>query len=239
MISRAILFQGAMVRALLDRTKKQTRRVCKPAANLSEVVGIQDPSEPGQRPLHIPGSGWFGDAEGDVQFFCPYGKRGDQLWVRETFFAFGRWETRFSPKKKRDEWHFVDMTLECGHQYYYDADQNNPLPMRGKRDAGVTPGWWKRPAIFMPRAACRITLEITDVRVERLQNISADDAVAEGIERDRKPEDRVCLWRNYATGGTTVLQSYSYQTLWQSINGAESWDLNPWVWVVEFRVAKQ
>jgi hypothetical protein len=70
-------------------------------------------------------------------------------------YAFGRWETRFSQKKGRDEWHFVDMTLECGHSYCYDADQSNPVPMRGRRDAGVTPGWWKRPAIFMPRAASR------------------------------------------------------------------------------------
>ncbi len=234
MISRAILFQGAMVRALLDRTKKQTRRVCKPAANLSEVVGIQDPSEPGQRPLHIPGSGWFGDAEGDVQFFCPYGKRGDQLWVRETFFAFGRWETRFSPKKKRDEWHFVDMTLECGRQYQYAADQPTQLHFGGRGNSGATPMWWKRPAIFMPRAACRITLEITDVRVERLQNIRKADAISEGIERDVQPGDPAPLWRNYKTGNTTISPVYSYETLWESINGAESWAANPFVWIVEF-----
>lgn len=233
MISRAILFQRAMVRALLSGSKTQTRRICKPAADLSAVVGIQDPRDFGQRPLEIPTSGWFGDEEGDVQFACPYGKPGDQLWVRETYFAFGRWETRFSAKKKRDEWHFVDMTLECGHAYCYAESGSHPLPMRGGRDAGVTPGWWKRPAIFMPRSASRITLEITDERVEQLQDISEVDARAEGIADGGctncgNPEPCGCV-------APSPDARDAYCNLWGQINGPDSWSANPWVWVVEFK----
>jgi hypothetical protein len=128
-----------------------------------------------------PGADVFGagNEDGDHWVRCPHGQPGDQLWVRETFFAFGRWETRFSAEKGRDEWHFVDMTLESGQRYLFEA----PEGWRRKQRAagGATPSWWRRPALFMPRAASRITLEITEVRVQRLQEISEADAVAEGI----------------------------------------------------------
>jgi hypothetical protein len=156
---------------------------------------------------------------------CPYGYAGDQIWVRETFFAWGRWETRFSAKKGRDEWHFVDMTLETGHAYCYVADGVQPALLAGKRDGGVTPKWWKRPAIFMPRAASRITLELTGVRVERLQDISEADAIAEG-----------CGLGDYIDMPGPVSFKRGYHILWESINGQGSWDLNPYVWVIEFNV---
>lgn len=197
-----------MVRARLDGSKTQTRRIVKgysldwlEAHNFTpEFVALPDNK------------------------LCPYGFAGDQLWVRETFFAWGRWETRFSAKKGRDEWQFVDMTLEAGKTYSYSATDSNPLPMRGKRDTGIMPGWWKRPAIFMPRAASRITLEIAGVRVERLQDISEDDLAAEGIQElidagvdhDGTPRD-------------------TYRVLWEALNGLGSWGTNPFVWVVEFK----
>jgi hypothetical protein len=167
---------------------------------------------------------------------CPYGFAGDHIRVKETFYAFGRWETRFNAKKGRDEWHFVDMTLECGKEYSYPATDSHPLPMRGKRDVGVLPGWWKRPAIFMPTAASRITLEITSVRVERLQDISEADAMAEGIDLEALAEsqDRYDMVADHnMTGRPTAIMAY--RALWESINGPGSWDLNPWVWVVSFR----
>jgi hypothetical protein len=93
------------------------------------------------------------------------------------------------------------------------------------------------PSIFMPRTASRITLEITDIRAERLQAITETDAIAEGIDRIGG-EYSVEPWKNYLKSGNGYQKSTpkaSYMTLWQSINGAESWDANPWVWVIEFR----
>ena len=184
---------------------------------------------------------------------CPYGQPGDRVWVRETFYAYGRWETRFSAKKKRDEWHFVDMTAECDRRYQYAAD--NPDVPLAKARGGVLPGWYKRPAIFMPRAACRIMLGITGVHVERLSDISESDADAEGCERlDNEREvvdwalcDRCGGTRLHralgANGGVmedvdcVECDTYAkrYKHLWESINGAGSWAENQWVWVIQFK----
>lgn len=232
---RPILFSGAMVRALLDGSKTQTRRalrdqVCAP--------GIMQMAGPGYAEIineygvHIPG------------FSCPYGQPGDRLMVRETFFAYGRWVTRYSEKKRRDEWHFVDMTAECDRAYQYDASGPD-LPLTPGR-GGALPGWHRRPAIFMPRAASRILLEIVSVRVERLNACGQVDAIAEGAvsirnhawDREHFPAWRFLFDEAVAAGakppiGPTPLQAY--QALWESINGAGSWDANPWVWVVEFK----
>ncbi|MDC5518789.1 hypothetical protein NRA64_18600, partial [Acinetobacter baumannii] len=99
-----------------------------------------------------------------------------------------------------------------------------------------------RPSIHMPRTASRITLEITGVRVERLQDISDADAIAEGIERDvRLDPAGTCHWRVYGAeqGMGTNLPGASYLSLWEQINGPGSWLLNPWVWVVEFERVQQ
>lgn len=215
-----ILFTGPMVRAIRTGTKRQTRRVCKPTRDL----GIGCELAPNELAGEVNG-GDFRNAK-----YAP----GDRLAVRETFFAFGRWETCFSAKKGRDEWHFVDMTAECGHAYWYAADGDPRMPVQGKRSGGVTPGWWKRPAIFMPRAAGRLTLEISAVRVERLQSISEADARAEGITDGGclncgEPEPCGC-----AAPAPDARDSYIQ--LWESINGAGSWDANPWVWTVTFEV---
>jgi hypothetical protein len=107
----------------------------------------------------------------------------------------------------------------------YRADSNPSTPVR-----------WT-PSIFMPRSASRITLEITDVRVERVQAISETDAIAEGIDNIGL-EYSIEPWKNYLKAGNGYQKSTpqaSYMTLWKSINGHESWDANPWVWVIEFR----
>jgi hypothetical protein len=147
-----------------------------------------------------------------------FGQPGGRLWVRETFYAFGRWETRFNAGKQRDEWYFVDMTLQDGLAYRYEAGLEAGAIPHARREAGAAPAWHKRPALFMPRVASRILLEVVDVRVERLQDISAADAVEEGILP--------------ATAPDPVL---AYRGVWEGINGAGSWDANPLVWVVEFR----
>lgn len=210
MKTRPILFSAPMVRALLDGTKTQTRRVCKPADGLSYVVAVQDPSERGQRPPYFT-PGWFGDEDGEIQFYCPYGQPGDQLWAREAW----RTVAEANALPPRD--------LTPAHRIWYEANENNQ-PGAGKL----------RPSMFMPRWASRIMLELTGVRVERLQDISEADAMAEGI------------WKTvsgYYSYGDEYNPSYTtawdaYRALWESINGPGSWDLNPWVWVIEFKVLK-
>lgn len=220
MNSLPLLYTGAMVRATLADIKTMTRRVVK-----GKAFDWLEAYELTPEFVALPGNA-----------MCPNGQPGDQLWVRETFFAWGRWETRFSVKKGRDEWHFVDMTLESGRQYHYAvADQTLIIGAKGR--GGVAPMWWTRPAIFMPRAASRITLEITEVRVERLQDISDADAVAEGAD---------CLKWSGIEGTAADLIDWplkevtnpyrnGFAVLWESINGDGSWAANPWVWVVSFR----
>ncbi|WCM21435.1 hypothetical protein NDK50_08285 [Paraburkholderia bryophila] len=214
MKERPILMNGAMVRATLrdEASKTQTRRIVKGMALDWLQPGMFSPEY-----VASPGS-----------ILSPYGFAGDRLYVRETFFAYGRWETRHNEKKGRDEWHFVDMTTECDRAYQYAAD-NPDVPVTTSRNGGVTPAWWKRPAIHMPRAASRITLEVTGVRVERLQEISEADARAEGVTIEERHMN------GYCAGETRPPSIRAFRELWESINGADSWDANPWVWVVEFR----
>ena len=156
------------------------------------------------------GKGWFGDEEGEVQIRCPYGQPGDRLWVRET-------------------WQAVSGNDRARHI------MTHPRPDRGWLEYAATPradepAYKWRPSIHMPRWASRITLEVTGVRVERLQDISEADAMAEGVhysllEKIQAGQDR---WARHA-----------YKKLWESINGPGSWDLNPWVWVVEFKGVAQ
>jgi hypothetical protein len=222
MREKPILFRAPMVRAILDGSKTQTRRIWEmPAGGVwyGELGG----EEAGQW-CDDSGSGWWGVDE----VRCPYGRPGDRLWVRETFFAWGRWETRYSPKKKRDEWHFVDMTLECDKAYLYAADGETGASIQDRRS--ITPVYWKRSAIFMPRRASRITLEITGVRVERLQDISEEDAAAEGVREWARGSCAASNPHGYTDAGY-------YSLLWEQINGPGSWDANSWVWVVEFNRA--
>lgn len=132
---------------------------------------------------------------------------GDILWVRETF--------RESPKNAT--W----------KRYSYKADYNCYLAELGK---------WK-PNIHMPKAACRIFLKITNVRVERLQDISEDDAIKEGVEVIGGKIDDSPVFRNYLQLGIKNGYGFprnSFSSLWKSINGEQSWKDNPWVWVIEF-----
>jgi len=223
---RPILFSAPMVRAIQEGSKTQTRRVAKfkprdEGFNLA-FSGMHAGHYANGRPetgfvLRSSSGGCWNDRTFPLQ--CPYGQPGDRLVVRETFFAYGRWETRYSAKKGRDEWHFIDMTVECDRAYQYAAE--NPDVPLAKGRGGVLPGWCKRPAIHMPHRSARILLEIVGVRVERLNDCSDADAIAEGINRTN-----------------TSIAGYAkerYRRLWESINGAGSWDTNPWVWVVEFK----
>ncbi len=220
MRERQILFSGPMICAIREDRKTQTRRIVTPQPEVSEKGNLL--GEWLSRPL----DGLLLPKIQDIAIHCPYGQPGDTLVVRETFFAYGRWETRYSAKKGRDEWHFIDMTMECDRAYQYAADDPD-LPFVKDRN-GVTPGWWKRPAIHMPRRASRITLEVTGVRVEQLQQIDWEDAIAEGIRDPRR-----AAWRVDPVEGCVA----KYRELWDSLNAARGygWGANRWVWVVEFR----
>lgn len=133
---------------------------------------------------------------------CPYGKPGDRLWVRENFLQLMHGQVTDGRVK-----------------YCASID---PRSTGTPKNDGY---WWrKRPSIHMPRWASRITLEITDVRVERLQDISSADAKAEGVAT---PD-----LNDWCDDSKWVSQ---FAWLWRSINGPDSWDANPWVWVIEFK----
>ncbi len=228
MKERAILFSAPMIRALLGGTKTQTRRIMKPqpTPTLDSPGDFWWPCNKHQSMVRV-STVQIPEAHGMAADACPHGAHGDRLWVRETFYAYGRWETHFSAKKKRDEWHFADMTQACDRTYQYAAD--NPDVPLAKGRGGALLGWHKRPAIFMPRAAYRILLDITSVRVERLNDCSEADARAEGVII----EDR--HMSGYCSGEYLPPAVRAYRDLWESINGAGSWVAGPWVWAIEFK----
>lgn len=214
MKERPILFSAPMVRAILDGSKTQTRRVVKGAEGSFWDHGKAVGHSPWKPAVCSHGILWD-DGAGHVSETgprCPYGQVGDWLWVRETWRSFGDSAAIRPP-----------VPLSC--QISYAADNSTrwcPVPVGAK---GLFPAELKnRPSIHMPRWASRITLEITEVRVERLQAITEADAQAEGISPH-------LLFTERGREGLVPC----FRTLWQSINGPESWEANPWVWVVSFR----
>jgi hypothetical protein len=214
MTEKPILFSTPMVIALLDGTKTQTRRIVKLPHNnplgvweATTVGGVNVKTSKGL-PTVEEAAIWH-TRTGDA-LICPHGGIGDQLWVRET------WNHDCYPYPLSDD-----------PLFYYRADyHDDPLGMDLELSQdGIRRKWM--PSIFMPRAASRIQLEITNVRVERLNDISEADAMEEGVS-------------NPLIGGTYDFIGYreGYQRLWEAINGAGSWDDNPWVWVVEFKRIK-
>lgn len=212
MTERPILFSAPMVRAILAGTKTQTRRVVRKQFAPDAVVAEVAATSPEGWQVSGHSGLWWDDAGAclDDAVRCPYGIPGDQLWVRETWglHAYG----------DDTDWIKGSCTAEDLEDQVitYRADWG-PLQQCCH---------W-RPSIHMPRAASRISLEITSVRVERLRDISDDDLACEGlqevidagVDHDGTPRD---AWR----------------ALWSTINGHASWDANPWVWVVEFTRAK-
>lgn len=222
MTEHPILFNEPMSAAARAGRKSQTRRVMTPQPFFDDRGLLwwhwsKYGGSACDQPIGTPSEAWLAR--------CPYGVPGDRLWVRETHIAYGRWETRFSEKKGRDEWHFIDMTLETGREYRFDGAV--PNAKRG----GATPAWWSRPSIFMPRAASRTLLEVTGVRVERLQNISEPDARDEGVTISDHH------MRGYSAGAFRPPSIRAFHDLWDSLNAARGhgWDVNPWVWVIEFK----
>ena len=213
MKERPILFSEAMVRAILDGKKFQTRRAMKPQPVPARLTMGAAASDECIGPLggltfadKTPGT--YRCVGGDTLWKrCPYGVIGDRLWVRETHLRSG------------DDVMYAD-----------DADYDICYPNR----SNSMNLWRVVPSIFMRRESSRLTLELTQVRAERLNVISDADALAEGVRFDgvyflggihRKKHTLQC-WPTAAR---------AYQAIWETINGPKSWAVNPWVWVIEFR----
>lgn len=218
MTERPILFSGAMVCALLAGTKTQTRRVVKPQpTGFVGGPGVSN-SDGSPAPL-VPIDEYFGPCGREI--VCPYGQPGDRLWVRESFMPI---PLEAAPGPSQTPW---SIAYAAGGQTELLAPSSyNPTLYNYER--------WT-PSIHMPRWASRITLEITSVRVERLQDISESDAMAEGTTPITDPCDHVRL--TCADIGCSGPQPYrtGFRALWRDINGPDSWEANPWVWAVEFK----
>lgn len=222
-----MIFNGEMVRAILDGRKTQTRRIMKtqpsdgfhPTNNGYDLdlnahwytPGVVDKNgylQPAKKDV-------FGVADENEGYACPFGAVGDRIWVREAF------QGPLVSEELLEEYRAYPEKFENPEYCEYAAD-GGPRPEYCDLDDNLRHGW--RPSIHMPRWASRITLEITGVRVERLRDLSEDDAKSEGITP--------------SSGGVLPGWEYriNFRDLWMSIYGADNWEANPWVWVIEFKV---
>jgi hypothetical protein len=255
---RPILFSGPMVRALLDGSKTQTRRVMKKQPYISRTNPPQfSDVEVGDLficPDYCPTTPVRGrviaECESIGAYHCmgqktfaekhsPYGVPGDRLWVRESGVISKLRGTLEKPGLFR---HDVPTTPTIGH-YWVEETRSTGASYNvagcPRSSALLSYGAKACPSIHMPRWASRITLEVTGVRVERLQDISEADAAAEGVESLRNEGE---YWKHYleSTASCDALiclsARESFRTLWDSLAalGAD-WQANPWVWVVEFK----
>jgi hypothetical protein len=217
-----------MVRAIIRGDKTKTRRVVNPQPDafirgIAGTVGV--PKKITTKKPHANGSIWEaadGTCYDDIK--CPYGNVGDRLWVRETF-------------AEQNDTHGTGLP----HAYFYKANSEMRFAdtLQKMNDFGVAYDRIKwKPSLFMPREASRILLEITDIRVERLNDISEDDAIAEGVEKGRDRYLDYFAKKNYSTQFVFCLSTalQSFKSLWRSINGIRSWEENPYVWVISFKV---
>ncbi|HBV9586600.1 TPA: hypothetical protein MIQ51_23330 [Klebsiella pneumoniae] len=209
---RGMIFNAEMVRALLDGRKTQTRRPIKwKQTRFTEIGEREDGSK----------WPWSEDAEHACDFWhpCPFGAVGDRIWVREAFRVHSRATdvaTLVYKASERNSW----------------TEQTRRVPV-AVCNKPATPEKWT-PSLHMPRWASRILLEITDVRVERLNAISEEDATAEGVPPAGS------LLPDYpgtflTPKGDFATAKVAFQRLWESIYGEESWKANGWVWVISFK----
>ncbi|MDR5801615.1 MULTISPECIES: hypothetical protein [unclassified Caballeronia] len=243
MKERPLAFSAPMVRAILDGRKTQTRRVVKlPHAN---SLGQWEPTTIGGRNggctkdgQAIPEQGAIWHTRTADTLMCPYGQPGDRLWVRET------WQ---GPLFDSENW---EAYLECPEDFknpkycHYAADGGSP-PEFINMDDELVCRW--QSSTCMPRWASRITLEITSVRVERVQEISDEDAIAEGIVPWRSdgskrymlgPGEGAGIFGRPGSWKPEETPQLAYAKLWDSENQQRGlgWTINPWVWSIRFEL---
>lgn len=215
---RPILFSAPMVRAILEGTKSQTRRIVKPQPP-AYAGDIEESSDyPGEFFY------WLGGSDHGATFLCPYGQPGDRLWVRESWLFVGTDMARLGRTHVNQ-----DGVIE-----YQDGTRQTFTTHHANVERWMTRKQQWRPSIHMPRWASRILLEVTAVRVERLKSISQEDALEEGVTRQML-NDFGCAAGESEEDFNFHRARRTFQLLWESINGPGSWEANPWVWVVEFK----
>lgn len=228
---RPILFSTPMVCSILSGDKTQTRRIIKRQPDIDPNTGDWLLKYLDGREEVIPLQQYI-DAELSRKSMP---KPGDRFWVKETFYAYGYWDTRWSYKKGRPEWYFTDLTQKKGLAYLYHADRT---PDYQSIRVKYRVGYWKRPALFMPRAASRILLGINDLWPEKLHDISEDDAIKEGVGSgfcmNAGYPDYTRI-KNGICEATYDSAKGSFFSLWVSINGSKSWLDNPFVVAYDFK----
>lgn len=233
-----ILFSTPMVQAILEGRKTQTRRIIK----------NQPPKEFNRHCwFHAPIYGFTPDPEPSDNWHkikCRYGHKGDILWVRETWGVGSRPDPflgNVDGIEFKSDGKYIDEIESLPLHFYDDFDYGN-------YDKS---GW--RPSIHMPKSISRIWLQVTDIKVERLQDISDEDAIAEGVKSAGCEDQFLCpsklcinecvdkdSWWNYMAPDGEDFPCFtakeSFESLWRSINGPDSLQANPWVWVISFNV---
>lgn len=212
MKERGMIFNSEMVRAILDGRKTQTRRIVKGVPSSHDfhgwILSSFNSKDEGKACWAIGKSHFLNQP---IRVRCPFGAIGDRIWVRESFRVHSRATD------------VATLVYKASVQNSW-TEQTHRVPVTACNKP-VSPEKWT-PSIHMPRWASRITLEITDVRVERLNSITEQDAIDEGCH-----------------GGHDSIPGYMYSAtphehfhhIWESIYGADSWQANPWVWVISFR----
>jgi hypothetical protein len=202
-----ILFRTEMVKAIIEGRKTQTRRIVK------DLIGLNRTNAK--------------IASLEEYNLCPFGKDGDLLWVREAHRVF------YDAKAKTFTVGYSDGSVKA---FYYKSLSLN-LIKKLKNRKSLKKGTWVS-ARFLTKELARIWLQNTGYKIERLNDISEDDAIAEGVQE----HEGTCFWKDYNHPEKSVLEAgyfnpiSSFESLWQSIHGPDSWKENPWVWAVTFKV---
>lgn len=247
MKERGMIFNGEMVRAILDGRKTQTRRIIKPQPEVTLSGSLSGTW------LSRPLNGLLLPKIEDIAIHCPFGVVGDRIWVRETWATLGNedgcsvdWNDNLCKGNEKSAARIYRASCEQRHGDFGLWSIPDDADWKPHTENEKFEGAW-RPSIHMPRWASRILLEISDVRVERLNSINEHDAIAEGLaeiskdgriykygvpDRDGYPGTDDCGWPWHEWERYPIS---AYRKLWESIYGDDSWQANPWVWVIEFK----
>ena len=245
------------VHGIFEGRKTMTRRVVTPQPPGDFEIGMYHPIGVDRHGEEYPKPERFGIWGDGWDIPCPYGQVGDRIWVRETWKP-GAWrddgrvavDYMASPELTHTPWAYMkEQASQFIHRWLDEIAKTGLLPNESGRyewEAGKSPLKWKK-AMFMPRWASRLNLEIVNIRVERVQDITEEDAIREGVEYCDNPDHGFidalsfhdigrlgCPVCGHNPAGFAV---NNYKKLWDSLNAKRGypWSNNPWVWVIEFR----